>query len=139
MNSEKKEKAKVAEKCGPLQCLQTFEEIIDELKRRENNNNLKYNDENVDLILLAIEKSPPSSYYPHPMISDVFKGKLSSIYAGEDNVASWAGKGNKGLKARVDVPPEDILGVYGGIITKKTRNVCTGCYPNGSAQDDGGR
>ena len=119
MNSEKTGKTEVAGKSGPVQCLQTFEEIIDELKRREKNKNVKYNDENVDLILLAIKKSPPSNYFPHPLISDVFKGKLSNIYAGEDNVATWAGKNNKGLKARVDVPPEDILGVYGGIITEK--------------------
>ncbi len=42
---------------GPEQCLQTFEEVIGELNRREKNNNLKYNDENVDLIILAIKKS----------------------------------------------------------------------------------
>ncbi len=45
--------------CGPEQCLQSFEEIVEELNRREKNKTLKHNEENVNLILAAINKSPP--------------------------------------------------------------------------------
>ena len=44
----------VSVKCGPIQSLQTFEEIIDELNRREKNNTLKYSDDNVDLIVESL-------------------------------------------------------------------------------------
>ncbi len=102
---------------GPELNLQSFDEAIREIERRDKNGALLHSDENVDLILLAIDLSPPSDVYPHPRISKVFEDRWKDIYAGEDNVASWAGKGNLGLKPKRDFKPGEILGVYGGIKT----------------------
>ena len=98
--------------------LQSFDEVIRELERREKNGALLHNEENVDLIILAIDLSPHCEMYPHPRISKIFEDRWSDLYVGEDNVASWAGKGNLGLKPKRDFRPGEILGVYGGSKTK---------------------
>ena len=103
---------------GPAPGTSTFEEIITELSRREKNGCLNHNDENVKLIVKAIKISPPTDCYPHPLISDIFKGKARSMMVLDKNVASWAGIDNKGLGAVRDFKPLEILGVYGGKYTK---------------------
>ena len=106
------------ERMGPAPGTSTFEEIITELSRREKNGCLNHNDENVKLIVKAIKISPPTDCYPHPLISDIFKGKARSMMVLDKNVASWAGIDNKGLGAGRDFKPLEILGVYGGKYTK---------------------
>ncbi len=107
---------------GPEVDTKTFEKIIKELSRRANRNDLKHNEENVKLILKAIELSPESQVYPHPLISGIFSGITDDLYAGTENVASWAGRENMGLKPRRDMQQGEIIGIYGGNRTKTLGN-----------------
>jgi len=106
------------EKIGNLEY--SFDEIVDELRNRIRKKKfLEYNQENVELLLRGIIISPPSEQYPHPEIWKLFNKSREKLVVERNCVASWANTEAMGLKAATaDIRPGEILGVYGGVVTK---------------------
>ncbi len=80
---------------------------------------LHHDEDTVRLITKAIKTSPPSLMYPHPELFSLFEGMREIMSVEGECVASWASREARGLKAsKKDFPPNVIIGIYGGRITK---------------------
>ena len=101
-----------------------FYELINELKKtkkKDKENELRYNDRNVELLVQAGRLAPTSEFYPHPDIEALFTHK-EGMEITSDCVATWADGTAWGIRTKIDkrIRKNIIIGIYGGIITKKT-------------------
>ena len=100
--------------------LEEFEGIIKKIRSRMRNGVLRYNEVNVKLLIKAIRTSPPTTAYPHPVIYDLFKEQREKLMEDKNCVATWANPEAMGAKTKAGVRlgSGEILGVYGGVLTK---------------------